>query len=118
MTEQTDHDIIHAQTPVEVAATGNPRLEQLHAAYAELKARADAAAAELKTVTDALKLELTAAAGPEARKIALVGPDGPPLRLTYSETWRFDSKRLKAENPHTYVEYAVKGGSWTLKAGS
>ncbi|WP_134740021.1 hypothetical protein [Nocardioides sp. 503] len=104
--------------PVEVPAGSNDRLSQLHAAYADKKAAADAAAAELKTITDALKVELTNAAGPAARKIELVGPDGPKLRLSYSETWRFDSKRFKAEDPETYVRYAVQGGSWTLKAGS
>lgn len=103
------------QPPVQVAAEGGSRLEQLHAAYPAAKAAADEAAARLKAVTDGIKLELTQAA-PDARKVELAGIEGPTLRLTYTETWRLDSKKLKAENPETYVRYATKGGSWTLKA--
>ena len=40
---------------------------------------------------------------------------GPALTLTYSESWRIDAKRLKAEDPETYVRYAKKGGSWSMR---
>ncbi|GLW32252.1 hypothetical protein [Actinoplanes regularis] len=91
------------------------RLDDLLAAYAELKPRADELATRLKTITDAIKAELTAAR-PGAQYI---GVDHPalvqPLRLTYVESWTLDSKRLKAENPELYVTYARKGGSWQLR---
>lgn len=99
--------------PVNVELTSGSRLDQLYAAYPEAKAAADAAAARLKDITDGIKLELTAAA-PEARKIRLAG-NGPALQLAYTETWRLDSRKLKAEDPETYVRYAKQGCSWTLK---
>lgn len=68
-------------------------------------------------ITDAIKLELTQAA-PEDRKIALVGNAGSTLRLTYVESWWIDSRKLKAEDPETYVQYARKSGTWTLRAKS
>lgn len=111
----TEHPIIHAEAPTRVVPPAGSRLEQLHAAYPAAKAKAEAAAAELKAITDGLKVELTAGA-PEAHKIALVGEQGPPLSLVYSESWRVDARKLKAEDPETYVRYAKKSGSWTLKA--
>lgn len=98
-----------------VQPDGDTRLAQLHAQYADAKAAADAASATLKAITDAIKLELTQAA-PEETKVALVSDNGPRMTLTYSETWRFDSTRFKREDPETYVRFAKKSGSWTLKA--
>lgn len=98
------------------------RLAQLHAAYTDAKAAAEEANARLKSITDALKAELAGAdnGAPEGtRQYDLVGPDGPPLRLTYVESWRIDTNKLKAQDPETYVRYAKKSGSWrlsTLKA--
>lgn len=105
-------------TPIPVQATVEPgsRLEGLLAAYAELKPAADEAAARLKTVADALKVELTAR-HPGAPQVEVAHEAlAAPLRLTYVESWRLDTKRLKAENPETYVRYATKGGSWQLRA--
>ncbi len=119
MTTQTPHleaPVVEPE-PLQVTAPPGSRLEQLHAAYPDAKAAADAAAATLKAITDGIKLELNQAA-PEERRLELRGPAGPPLRLTYTETWRFDSKTFKAADPETYVRYAKKSGSWTLKAGS
>lgn len=93
------------------------RLEQLHAAYFAAKAESKDAESKLKAATDALKLELTTAA-PGAPKVGLAGSAGAPLFLSYGETWRFDSKKFKADDPLTYVRYAKKSGSWTLRAGS
>lgn len=100
---------------VQIPAQASERLNQLHAAYADAKADADAASARLKAITDGIKLELQTLA-PEQQRLALTGEDGPALSLTYSETWRFDSTRFKREDPETYVRYAKKSGSWTLKA--
>jgi hypothetical protein len=98
-------------TPV----TPGSRLDDLLATYAELKPAADETATRLKAITDAIKAELTAAA-PGAQQIdvtheALVAP----LRLSYVESWSLDTKRLKAEDPATYVQYARKGGRWELR---
>lgn len=109
MTEQ------QVATPV-VPVTPEPgsRLEQLHAQYADAKAQADESAARLKSITDGIKAELSAMA-PDARRIALGGSAGPALAMTYTESWRLDSKRLKADAPETYVRYAKQSASWTLR---
>lgn len=103
--------------PLPARVTGEPgtRLEQLHAAHAQAKAAAD-----LRTITDALKAELSAhvPTGPGRACVDLVPPDGAgylPLRLAYVESWRVDSRKLKAEDPETYVRYAKKSGAWVLK---
>lgn len=114
MTDPTPEQPVEPE-PTRVQAEPGTRLEQLHAAYPAAKSAADAAAAALKAITDGIKLELTQAA-PEARRIALGGDAGPALQLTYAESWRVDAKKLKAEDPLTYVRFATKSGSWTLKA--
>jgi hypothetical protein len=91
------------------------RLDDLLAAYAELKPKADEAATRLKAVTDGIKSELHAAK-PDARRVdvdhaALTQP----LRLSYVEGWSLDTKRFKAEQPEVYVAYARKGGKWELR---
>lgn len=100
--------------PVQVAPRKNSRLAQLHAMYAGAKANADAAAEELKTITTAIKAELAAAA-PDQPKVDLVSPAGPPLGLRLVTSWRIDSRKLKAQDPETYVRYARKSEAWALK---
>lgn len=90
------------------------RLAQLLHEYTELKPAADDAVARLRSVTDAIKAE-TMALDSEARRFRLTIDGVADLQLTYTESMRFDSKRLKAEDPLTYVRYAYKTGSWTLK---
>jgi hypothetical protein len=52
---------------------------------------------------------------PGASRVDLAGgAHGPALQLTYSESWRVDATRLKAEQPVLYVQYAKKSGSWSL----
>lgn len=105
------------QTPPAAQATVPPgsRLEDLLATYAQLKPQADELAERLKAVTDAIKAELSAAA-PGAQRVDVAHPVlAQPLRLSYVESWRLDTKRLKAEAPETYVRYAVKGGKWELR---
>lgn len=114
MTEQTTPQATAEPTFVQVPATSTERLSQLHASYADAKAEADGAAERLATIKDAIKAELIAAAPEGSLKIALLGEDGPPLQLTHSESWRVDSRKLKAEEPETYVRYAKKSESWTL----
>lgn len=100
--------------PVTVTAPEGSRLEQLHAAYEDAKAAKDEAETRLKAVVDAIKVEATQAA-PGAERIEIVGDHGPRLSLTYVESWRVDSRRLKAEDPETYVRYATKSGTWKLE---
>ena len=92
------------------------RLVQLQALYLSTKAAADEATAQHKAVTDAIKAELAGSARDGATAITLPPHgDAPALSLTYTETWRFDSKSFKAADPDTYVRYAKKSGSWTLR---
>lgn len=116
MTTQPEHLIIHADAYQQVQASATPRLAALHAEYADAKAAADAAAERLTAVKDGIKAELAAAAPEGSTKIALLGPDGPPLQLVYSERWSVDSRKLKREDPETYVRYAKCSGTWTLSA--
>lgn len=117
MTDQTTEQSQQAEPAfVPVAANATERLAQLHASYAEAKAAADGAAERLADVKDAIKAELMALAPEGSTKIALTGPDGPTLTLVHAESWRVDSRKLKAEDPETYVRYAKKSESWTLAA--
>lgn len=113
-TEQTDQPAVE-QPPVAIVPGQGSRLEQLHALYADLKEKADAAAAEFRTVSDAIKAELAQQA-PGHERVELRGEAGPALRLTYTESWRIDSRKLKAEDPVTYASYAKKSSAWVLKA--
>lgn len=99
---------------MQVPSKTSPKLAQLHAMYAPAKAKADAAAEELKTVTTAIKAELAAIA-PGQPKVDLVGEGCPPLGLRHVESWRIDSRRLKAVDPETYARYAKRSETWALK---
>lgn len=104
--------------PLAVEARAGSKLEQLHARYYALKAERDAAAEAFDAVAAEIKSELgTRAAETDATKVQLISKAGAPLRLTYSESWRVDSTRLKREDPETYVKWAKKSGSWSLTVG-
>jgi hypothetical protein len=91
------------------------RLEELLATYAVLKPQADELTAQLKAVTDGIKTEMSAAA-PGAQKVDVAHPAlAQPLRLSYSERWDLDARRMKAEDPETYVRFARKSGRWELR---
>lgn len=113
----TDQPALHQELeppPFQVAPTRSSRLEHLHSIYADAKAKKDGATEDFQAVVDAIKAELNAAA-PGQERIELIGTAGPPLRLTTVESWRVDSRKLKAEAPETYVRYAKKSLSQTLK---
>jgi hypothetical protein len=99
-----------------VVARGS-RLEGLLAVYANLKPQADELASRLKGVTDAIKAELTSA----YPLVGVIDVEHPllaqPLRLSYVESWRVDTKQPKADAPEVYVRYAVKSGTWQLRGG-
>lgn len=111
-----EHPVIHADATVLVQSGGNERLAQLHAQYLEVKAQADEWADRAKALSDSIKRELQEAA-PEALKVELVTDGQRSLRLSYRESWRLNTAKLKAQDPQTYVQYAVKSGSWTLTTG-
>jgi hypothetical protein len=100
--------------PVQITPQADTRLEQLHALYETTKAAKDQAEKEHKAVVDAIKSELSQLSG-GAERVHMVGQAGPPLALTYVESWRLDSKRMKSEDAETYVRYAVKSGTWKLE---
>lgn len=115
MTAQAETPTVETP-PRQVQPRSNSRLAQLHASYAAAKAAADEANAALKAVTDAIKLEVTSVDA-NARRFELLpanGVEAPALRLTYTESWRVDAKKLKRDDPETYVRYATKSGSWRL----
>jgi len=118
---QTGHTITQAAGPPPppvIAPAPDSRLEQLSAQYTALKPEADRIAAALKAVTDGIKAELVAAA-PGHENIVLRSPClVAPLRLSAVESWRFDSKRCKAEDPEVYVRFAKKSISWRLESAA
>lgn len=98
-----------------VRPTEGSRLEQLAALYPVLKAEVDAAKEKLDAVTEAIKIELQNAA-PGELKVDLVA-DGldRPLRLSWREQWRVDTKKLKTEMPEVYVKYVKRSSYWELR---
>lgn len=99
---------------VVVELTDDPaKLRDLRAEYAEASKLAKAAEERFKAAKGKLQTALAEASG-GAYRAALVVPGYKPVNLTYSEPWTLDTKRLKAEQPGLYVEYAVQGHRWTL----
>lgn len=100
---------------VPVAPEPDSRLDQLAAEYAALKPLADEYATRLKEITDGIKVELANAA-PGAEKVLLHSSYlAQPLQMSHRVEWRIDSKRLKAEDPATWVAYAKQIPSWRLE---
>jgi hypothetical protein len=94
------------------------RLEQLCGQYDVAKAEAEKAAAALKAITDGIKFELIQAAPGETSMTLVSDLVATPLQLSCSERWTVDTKKLKTEDPETYVRYAKKSTPWTLRAVS
>ena len=99
---------------VDVQPLEAPLLVEARARYAEAKEAADAAAETLKGATSKLKAAITEASGGAYRTVLNV-PGFKPVNLTYVESWRIDTKRLKAEQPALYVDYAERSGAWRLE---
>lgn len=92
------------------------RLDQLIAVYARLKPQVDELTNQLKLVTTAIKATLQEAAVGKTQ-VDVVSPvmtDG-VLRMVWKSQRRLDSKRLKAEMPWVYEQYAVASGHWELR---
>lgn len=106
--------------PIAVTPRKGSKLEQLHALYYQLQAEKVEAEKRFKAVCDAIKLEVTQT-DPNGRRFELVSKAGDalPLRVTYTESQRFDSTRFKKEHPETYVSYLKPSASWSIRpAGS
>lgn len=94
-------------------ATPDTELAELRARYADLKRIKDAATEEFDAVKSKLQHQLSEATNGATRAVLYV--DGhKPMNLTYSEPWTVDSKRLQAEQPLIYVQYARQGKRWTM----
>lgn len=100
--------------PVQVIAPepGMSELVALRAEYDQADKEAKAAAERLEAVKAKLKSAMAPTEG--GTRSALHIPGFPPLLLTYSESWRLDSKALKADAPTVWVGYAKQSTSWTL----
>jgi hypothetical protein len=105
------------QVPVpDVRPEPDTRLDQLAAEYAALAPLAKEYNDRLNEIKDGIKAELANAA-PGATKVLLTSSYlEKPLQLSARSEWRLDSKRLKAEHPATWVEYAKQTTSWRLES--
>jgi hypothetical protein len=102
--------------PWRIVAPPGSRLEQLLDQLGDARARADEAEAFAKSVADSIKAEVIPQAPRGTTSIIVAGTAyRPEFIVRWTETWRLDSKRLKAENLVTWVKYAVKGGTWKLE---
>lgn len=88
-------------------------LKDLRAAYAKAKDARDAATERFDAVKSKLQAALSEASG-GAYRAELQVPGFKPMTLVYTEPWTLDTKRLKAEQPAVYVEFAKQGTRWTL----
>ena len=100
--------------PVELAASSDAELEQLMSEYRYRKTKVAEETERLDVVKSRLKARLQEAAN-GAEKVLLHAEGGKPVSLTYKESWRLDSARLKKENPAVWVQYAKKTGNWELR---
>jgi hypothetical protein len=101
--------------PWRIVPEPGSRLEQLLDSVEAAKARADEAEAQAKSITEAIKAEAVRLAPPGTTVIILAGAaHRPEFTVGWQETWRLNSKQLKAEQLVTWVKYAVKSGTWKL----
>jgi hypothetical protein len=102
--------------PWRVVPPPGSRLEQLADELDAARAAVDAAKKHEKSVADSIKAEIIPLAPRGTTSIVLAGTAyRPEWYCHWVESWRLDSKRLKAEKLVTWVQYAVKGGSWKLE---
>lgn len=92
------------------------RLDQLAAEYAALEPLAKQYAARLKEITDGIKSELATAAPGQTEMLLTSSYLAKPLQLQAVTKWTLDTKALKATDPETYVRWAKRSTSWTLRA--
>ena len=106
-----------AQDKPRIAVTPAPGsvLEDLLSREAAAEAAANEAADRLKSVRDAIKAELSQAHPGISRFFIAGSATRLPKTLTWVETVRLDTKRMKQDAPQLYVEYAVFGDRWELR---
>lgn len=101
----------------ELSVTLDPDTEvgQIHAMYVQAKAQADEAVERADLLKAALKSNL-AAMDPEATRVTLRtrGVDQ-SLVLRAQTSTTVDTKKLKAEKPHIWAEFARESVSWRLE---
>lgn len=115
---QIQHQVMQGNPTLGTSTVVRPetdsRLDQLAAEYAALEPLAKQYAARLKEITDGIKAELATAAPGETEVLLASTYLAKPLQLQAVESWRLDSKALKAAQPQTWVTYAKKSTSWRL----
>lgn len=105
-----------APPPWRVVAPPGSRLEQLADELDAARAAVDEAKKREKSIADSIKAEVIPQAPQGTTSIVLAGTAYRPEWICHwVESWRLDSKRLKAEMLPTWVRYAVKGGTWKLE---
>lgn len=98
-----------------ITAVPGGRLDALLQQRDAAKTEADKAKAALSAIEDGIKYELGRSLEEGETKIKVTGSGlARALQLAYVPRWEFNVKRLKAEHPRTYVEYAERNGSWKL----
>lgn len=99
-----------------VPAGPDSHLEQLLVMYDEAKAAADAANTRLEDLKTSLKARLSAVVPEGTTRISA---DAARLGLAYNMTWvertDVDTKRMRAEAPDVYEQFARKSGRWELR---
>lgn len=104
-----------AAPPAQVVPEPDTRLDQLAAEYAAIKPLADEYKARLDEITNGIKAELARAAPGETKVLLHSSYLAKPLQLSHRLEWRIDSKKLKSEDPVTWVAYAKQTSSWRLE---
>ena len=112
-------DQLNATAPEKPAENIVPLPGSLLETLLSEEAAAEAAAREaddrLKGLRDRIKAELTQA-HPGIELFRIAGNRFRPAKnLNWVNTVRVNTKRLKAEQPRIYVEYAEFGGRWELR---
>jgi hypothetical protein len=101
-----------------VEPAANSRLEALLTLLPHMKGDADAARAKLDELMKAIGEELgRLPVQPTHAFDVPAHPRGlyPAMTRYWTPQRRLDSKRLRAELPGTWDEYATEGGHWTLR---
>lgn len=103
-----------APMPPIVSPLTNTRLDSLVAQYEAARAEHEETKARFDELTDGIKAELAKAA-PGHEKVFLHSAHlSTPLKLELRQRWTVDAKRLKRDDPVTYVTYAKQSASWYL----
>jgi hypothetical protein len=116
---QPRHEVTPANpttgTPTVVNPEPDSRLDQLAAEYAALEPQVKENVARLEAIKTGIKSELAKAAQGQPEVLLTSSYLTKPLQMRHVESWRIDARRMKAEDPLTYVQWAVKSDRWELR---